>query len=60
MKLDRSVIRSIVDFASNLKSDTVSAYQFVNFLDELDLVFKSGDSSQSTLVENKVECDANL
>ena len=56
MKLDETIVQAIV---KSMKENYVvfreieEAQRFVNFLREIDLVVKPGDSSQSVLVENK-------
>lgn len=47
MKLDESVVSAAVE------AEARGWEHLVDFLENLDLVFKSGDSSQSILVENK-------
>lgn len=49
MKLDDTVIRKIIEEGI---VGTVDERELRKFLMNLDLIFKSGDSSQSILVEN--------
>ena len=58
MKLDESVVKKIMaDFFHNFYHGQwgrrTSSEQMRKSLETLDLVIKSGDSSQGTLVENK-------
>lgn len=52
MKLDEQVIDEIIDEIWRYETSYRDA---VNFLKSLNLVFKSGDSSQSTLVESNAK-----
>lgn len=55
MKLDENMIEKIVDEVSvyDFERSYIGARQQIRkFLSNLDLVIKSGDSSQGTLVEN--------
>lgn len=58
MKLDESAIKDIMRTAIRVYKDEMSSVEFWEYLHELDLVFKPGDSSQSVLVENKCKYNA--